>query len=553
MHTILLAYDLLLPEHQKFNTDIISQLKTSDQFTVLEVSSYLHERLRLFSICKYNPRHQQTQVSTRRKLFHFSKDVLKQLLHLKREASTTETLVSLNQLIGSQRIVLLRKMVARMSVQELINLEWNGIRLGEHACVDLSLDCKCTDQDIKNESAEHLLLRLLTFHACALLEALEILVETNTSNAQRFLSTSVYSLDWIAREFVRRNRAEHRFLIPLKLNPPTCRIYQTYCDDLILLRQQQEAIVITKSLLSQSCDYAIFYLQHRLSPSTVHRYSPLSSDLNLLSDLLAKSEEHGNIWTYYTNSPDELVSVNHGYTASKDAQSKMPWIKDAFVTNEEQCLWVVGKLAKASNALLVIRHHPRLQPEQRSPFRSSSYSQLSLVCERIRASYPDNIFILNPTDKINSYELAMLSDRVISFRGTMPLESSLLGIRPIVMAKDQGAMNYWILLHAQAAPLNEAELLYQLTCTSECYQPDELARFLCEFFLLQEEGSISLDAQSSKELLDKSLAFGSSRRIEKTHFSTPEKVGSTDTQEMIGQYLNTVRSILYDSFFKAEK
>jgi predicted glycosyltransferase len=60
--------------------------------------------------------------------------------------------------------------------------------------------------------------------------------------------------------------------------------------------------------------------------------------------------------------------------------------------------------------------------------------------------FPGVVTIIEPWESINSYELAILSDKVISFRGTMPLEVSLLGIRPIVLARDKGIMNYWIQL-----------------------------------------------------------------------------------------------------------
>jgi len=549
MHTILLQYDHFIPEHTKFNALVAEQLDTNHTLAVLDVSSYLREKLSLLAICKYNNRKQQTQVSWRRKAIYLSKFFLKSVLKINRETGSICSQYTLAELVGKKRLGYLRSMIKEMPACHLINLEWNGIKLGKHACVDLSLDCKSIDISFGKNSPQYIILQSLLFHSCALLEALDHIFQFNDPKGLRFISTTVYSLDWIAREYLQSRCAEHRFLIPVSLDHPSCRIYQTYCDDLLLLRKQQEDLVINKALLAKSCDFACSYLEHRLNPRTVHRYSPLSSNLNLLSEILSKLPKLDKIWTYFTNSPDELVSVNHGYFNSVAAKTMMPWAQVSFVTNEEQCLWILGKLAQSSNALLVIRHHPRLQPEQRSPFQSSSFYRLSLVCNQIKDCYPDNIFVVRPEDKINSYELALLSDRVISFRGTMPLEASLFGLRPIVMAKDQGTMNYWILLHAEAAPENEEELIRQLTLTDERYDPQELACFLCEFFLLQGGGAISLDSDSSKILLDEALISGSSRSLDQFSSTASDKIHPDDVLEIVSSYRARIRDIVYDSFF----
>lgn len=549
MKNILLLYDGFLVEHNKFTSSVIKVLGEIETLESIELDSYLKEKLQLLSFCRYDYKRRKTRASRRLIAVGVTKKILKNILLPFHVTKHKNNVNSYRRILGPQRVAYLRSMVSTMSVHELLVLEWCGVHIGKHACVDLSLDCKCTGEDIVSHTPQHLILRSLCFHAILLLEVLERMLQTNASGTLRFISTSVYSLDWIAREFVHCHQAQHRFLIPLKLDPPVCRIYKTYCDDLLRLRKEQSDMIMTSALLSESCDSASSYLEHRLNPRTVHRYSPLSSNPVLLSQILSRLNKLDKIWTYYTNSPDELVSVNHGYYASEISQSEMPWYNDSFVTSEEQCLWVLSELAFACDAVLVIRHHPRLQPEQRSQFQSSSFHSLSLVCNRIRELYPNNIIIIHPNDRINSYELALASDRVISFRGTMPLETSLMGLRPIVMAKDQGAMNYWILLHAEAAPKDKEDLLHQLTVADEQYSPHELARFLCEFFLLQVGGSIPLEAQSSKALLHEALITGSSRGIAASSSSNDHEVGSEDLSSIIERYMTNVQHIVSGAFF----
>jgi hypothetical protein len=262
--------------------------------------------------------------------------------------------------------------------------------------------------------------------------------------------------------------------------------------------------------------------------------------------------EYNQLWSYFTNSPDELISTIHAFNSSDRAKQEIPWRDDAFLTSEEQCLQVLAELAVACNARLVIRHHPRLGPEQRSAFTSTAYPALASHCERLEKQYPGHIKIIQPEAQINSYELALISNHVISFRGTMPLECSLLGIKPIVLAKDQGVMNYWITLHAEDAPHDRRMLLDQLTSGPECYSPQELGRLLCEFFLLNQGGAIPLEDIASSDRLQQSLLSGNSRdSMDDILTGESEPMDSTELIDSVHIYLYKVRDLVSVAFLGA--
>jgi hypothetical protein len=170
-------------------------------------------------------------------------------------------------------------------------------------------------------------------------------------------------------------------------------------------------------------------------------------------------------------------------------------------------------------------------------------------CERLQSLHPGHVQIIPPEAQFNSYELALLSNRVISFRGTMPLECSLLGIKPIVLAKDQGVMNYWITLHAEAAPSDRAMLLAMLTDGDECYSSKELARFLCEFYLLHQGGSIPLEDPGSSALLQRALHSGNSR--DSSDYVADHESRPINSEELVGlvdSYLRKAGDLVAGAF-----
>ena len=447
-----------------------------------------------------------------------------------------------------------REQASSLSLTRLLEVERYGIKLAPHWSVDLSLDCKTLLNDICVGSPQDILLRSLAFHSFLILEALSSFCASSKDESLQFISTSVYSLDWLCREYVLAQGSRHVFVQVLQASSrPSCKVYKSVPEDLFLRRGLQAQFFGGYELLNGAVTYASNYIANRISLSSHHTYSPLDSDLGVMAERLAGplGIQEKPLWVYYTNSPDELVSIAHAYQSS-EMREYIPWIDSGFLRNESEAIMAIVALAHKRGASLVVRQHPRLWCEKRSQFVSSTYGSLSRLLREQQLKFPGVLTIIEPWEHVNSYELAILSDKVISFRGTMPLEVSLLGIKPIVLARNKGIMNYWIQLHAESAPKSMEELELLLSSDfSDGFSMDEMCCFLIQFYLLNQYGTVELARDHcSAKFLSIALERGSSVSHEPAAPSSAVELRAVEqVNQLIEAYFLRVYNNLIDCFF----
>ncbi len=390
--------------------------------------------------------------------------------------------VNIDPLKGAGSI---KNRLMRLSVNELAKFEYRGIQVFRHCAVDMSLDCKIALDSIKKNSLEHCFLIELLLVCCQAIDGIFQFIEAFPDRTVVFISTSVYTLDWVAKEVVEKCEHIHRTLerAPGSTN---YKIYSSQPYDIHRRHLYQENISMNPGFLSKSIIHAKSYLAFRFSDSSSHRYSPLSFDASIYNDILTSFRKSGNgsIWTYFSNSPDELISINHAIQESK-ANDYIPLDLDSWLQDEYQALKHVAECASELRSFLIIRLHPRLAADHRCQLPSSSYEQMMSLALKLREQYPESIYIVEPGFRVNSYELAYLSDKTLSFRGTMPLELALMGLKTIVLAKNLGIMNYRIRSMALSAPSCKADLMLRLKSDSLCYSLQELACFLQEYYVAE--------------------------------------------------------------------
>jgi hypothetical protein len=507
---LLLLWDVHFIAHQNFNKALTSCLSTDAPLSIIYCSDYINKKHSCLSESRFDWIKMQTRHSRRKALLSKIKKLVKAISG-KQERIDIDYLEDANvnaipaeALLERQLRQELCKRIFELGSLEIFELKYRDYPISQHFCVDMSLDCKTTSKTLQDNTPHLRNLRLLAYHSCLMVEVLHRFFEAHPKTHYRLLSTSVYSLNWICRGFALTRGHEHLFLEHIPAPVLGCKVYASYSHDLLLRRQVQAAELYDLDHLVTAIEYAISYLRKRLSPQSSHTYSPLITRTNELSKLGSPlmANPDSALWVYYTNSPDELVSISHDYQCAH-LNSTMPWDDSGVAQDEAAALQLMASIAQQQNALLVIRQHPRLGPEARSSFLSSEYRQLADCCTHLERLYPGVVLSFEPWNLINSYELALLADRVISFRGTMPLEVSLLGLRPLVLALNKGYMNYSIKMHAEAAPRTLEGLKADLESGSSHYSFDEIATFLVQFYLARQDGVIKLtdDSESSNYLM----------------------------------------------------
>lgn len=503
-HNLLLLWDTHFAAHQAFNASLISCLTATQGLSLIYCSDYIGKKHSCLSAVRFDWRRMLTRYSKRKAFINNLKRLVKVVI-VKRRTEAHSYLhaakvkaISAELLVDAHAREALQKQIFERSSEELFQLKHREYSVGRHFCVDMSLDCKSISNHLDHNTPQLHNLRLTAYYSCLMVEALHQFFQAQPEAHYRLLSTSVYSLDWVCRGFALSRGHEHLFLEQIPGLSPGCKVYKSYSHDLVLRRRLQASAVYGSDQLEAAINYALSYLGKRLSNRSAHTYSPLATKTSELSKLahLVSTNPQSALWVYFTNSPDELVSISHDHEYSRVGKL-MPWDESGIVQDEVEALRLTARMAHQLGASLVIRQHPRLGPEARSSFLSSEYHLLADCCKRLEQDYPANVMCFEPWDSVNSYELALLSDRVISFRGTMPLEASLLGLRPLVMAVNKGYMNYAIKLHSDTSPRTLEELQTDLLTSPTCYSPQELASFLIQFYLVRQHGVLAMGVDSS--------------------------------------------------------
>ena len=548
-HNLLLLWDAHYAPHHKFNEALIKSLRADKPLNIIYCSGYINDKHSCLETTHFDWLRMQTLSSRREVLARKIKKSIKQIV--RKECKLEPSFLTLPSIKATPAESLcslefrkdLQRKIFNLRSQELFRLSHRGYPVCEHFCVDMSLDCKSTSKDLKPNTPELHILRLTAYYSALMVEALHEFFQTVPKADYLCLSTSVYSLDWVCRGFALTRGHEHLFVMNVSDGVPRCQVNSSYSHDLVLRRQLQEDEIYYQDFLINAIDYALGYLVTRLSARSAHTYSPLTTQLSELERVgeLINANPKSNLWVYYTNSPDELISISHDHQHSGAAEF-LPWDSSGVVQNEIEALHTISHMAHQHNAMLVIRQHPRLGPEARSSFLSSEYHVLADCCRRLEKMYPKRVLTFEPWSSINSYELALHSDRVVSFRGTMPLEVSLLGIRPLVLAVNKGYMNFAIKLHSERAPRTFEELRKDLTSNPTYYSFQELEAFLVQFYLARRHGVLTLSSDISS-ISDLSLALNESSSISQAGPQAPSCAKDSPPNYYINQALIQSTSI----------
>lgn len=556
---VLLLWDAYYYHHLEFNKLLVSALAENANITILTFPPYYEVKQQILANLIYDRPTEKVRFSRRKALRQRVKHLAKVLLlrwppKVKPSsfASKNCAIVNCLELVSRTKIRDLRKAVRKLSADEIYNLKYRDVHVGEHLIVDMSLDCKSSKMSYAEESIELRNLRHSCLSACIAIEALEILTTLDAFKSSVFLSTSVYTLDWSCKDFLERKKISHFFVESDNVKPGFCKIYKSASDDILNRKHIQNHLVVRPDVVNAARQFSTAYLTKRFGKSSAHTYSPCSTSLQAIDRLASVIVEFPDspLWTYFTNSPDELNSILHDHQYSGLSQ-KMPWAYSGVAQDEYEAISLIAALALEFDAILVIRQHPRLFSEKRSVFVSSEYGQMRNHIESIRNQNPQKIVVVEPFDQINSYELAILSDRVVSFRGTMPLEASLMGFRPIVLAKNKGFCNFHLNIHSSSAPSSIEELRFQLQALSPYYSKEEMSIFATEFFASRSYAAISLiDSRLASTKLCNSISCGTSlpalaKSDERSALGGQISVWSDKEHE---EYFEFVRKLSLESF-----
>ena len=488
---VILSWDLFYQPHFAFNQKLLDSLPESINIVVFSLPSYYANKFALLQNLKYDSDKRVTRVSKKKQYMRFVKLPLERLRgaffrysvykSLKRPNISIVDAASIFSNDGNRALLL---NINRASSLELFSMKLDQVDIGAHLVTDMSLDCKNVSKDLPSGSIELENLRNTTAECITALKALSKIIPNLSGGDTIFVSTSVYSLDWACKQHVEQLGFRHVFIESSVGIKDHCKIYANPSADMLARRTLQ--FQLNQSFLPhvKPKEYALTYLRKRFSASSAHRYSPNSTETDELSQLSRAIllNPESDVWVYFTNSPDELHSAMHDHSFS-GLDAEMPWNDSGVAQDEYEAIEIVGKLAREEKAILVVRQHPRLQSDHRSPFVSSQYDAINDCVLELQAQSSDSVVIFQPSSRVNSYELALWSDRVISFRGTMPLEVSLMGLKPIVLAKKKGFMNYQILLHSESAPDSLGQLRELLKSSSCHYSPEDLQHFVDQFYI----------------------------------------------------------------------
>ncbi len=328
------------------------------------------------------------------------------------------------------------------------------------------------------------------------------------------------------------------------------KVYSTYPDDLYLRRKLQNDIQITNTQAQEAAEYALFYLNHRLKGNTSHTFLPLKGELMPFTKTLAMPKEgKEKTWTYFSSSPAELACIQHAINES-NKRIEFSTTKNGTAQNEEEAVRILAEIAKTNGAILAIRLHPRLRRKIGAKSESSALRSLMKASEYAREIHPTSVKVIGPDELVNSYILCIISDQIISFRGTIPVEANLMGISPIVLAVNKGFANYWIRSHALRAPKTYAELEMLLENPEESVEC--LIKFLIEFWYINRMGELSLCDKESWQKFEQIVE--NPKRYYTNEINELKREGKIlsedEIRSMIDEYIKNCKNIIEKIFFE---
>lgn len=559
--------DLGIKEHATLNANFINSTKRAYKTAVINCTNYLNAAQIIEKTTKnLEDETRMHKVLSGRKILAYFVEITKNNQHIRKAFGKSEGVDNkadhqFTKELGWREQLLNAARVLKTKNHLLSKLTFDGIEIGKHLCIDSSLDLKTaiTGLKYKSNKLEWLYLKIKAFYICDAIAKIKK-ESDKVANKSKILvvSSSVYGMDWAVKDWCNKNHINHIFIEhspQLRAYGQMAKAYISVPQDILNRRELQENKDIKTNEHLEALNYSVSYLEHRLSPESFHRYSPMRMDLNVALKILKHlKDESMELWTYYSNSPDELISIEHAVDAS-GMRGNFQYQKGGIAENEYECISLLAKEAKNNNAILAVRIHPRLGKNKRDSQISPELRLMVECCEKAKKENP-NVLVILPEERVNSYELAIWSDRYFSFRGTMPLELSLAGLKPLVIAKNKSTMNYWFKLHADMAP-NDMKDFYRYISepAPAIYKLDEIRQGTWQFWSIQAKNCISfadeVEAKTIKKFfgdcLDKSAIEPSNGNHKDISVKNQEMAINLQEKEQIRileRYLQKVYMIL---------
>jgi hypothetical protein len=340
-------------------------------------------------------------------------------------------------------------------------------------------------------------------------------------------TSCLYSPDLVLRAFLRRNQI-HTINFDMDVyDRKYVRVMSSRGHDW-LHRSELNALGIAPADAKTVYNFCAEYIDKHILGRSAMNYSPMCTSIESIVRL--REWIISNPIVYYSSSPDEIISLQQ---QAIDAGLNNSFI-DGMAT-EEDGIHHALESANILNRRLVIRLHPRLGKEARSTAVSDRRNSLVGFCDDL-AKNNENVIVVYPEDKVNSYELAFNAFLSLSLRSTIILDLRMLGLHAYLTGSVNGLVN--------SVPIR-AKKLPSLSVLSSAQDNLDLclASDMIEFYNYHRAGKLNLFKGNAKLLVAMAIANHSSHLLLNCTGSSPaDMVANTRMLNLHRGKINDIRT-----------
>ena len=427
---LIVLNDLFIPDHQPTLVALICKLK-SIGFTCkilvnpesIELQNWYTEKDVVF-----DPPH---IASVLKKLHSTVKEEISKLKNDFPELTDIPILTTEHG-IGSEEIYTLCDGIGKLSASEIDTYVYQSIGLGYHTYIDRSLTLKSSLASVESYNVSE-------FTKCTILCSLLVIKSfqhiLEEDGISQVIQSNVYSANISLAEYAKSQCVQSRFIEIDGIDRSYVDFYTNEVSKNHWRRTLMSDTLHNHAQASSFYGYALRYIDARICSNSIFSYSPLYSehmDIPVELQSIIADEDYG---TYFCNSPDEDIAIEVQEKVLTTEASYYPGLP---FKDEISCLESVLKTTLSNKKHLCVRLHPRLGRDRRNPRISSGLKRIMDILDRYKSK---NITVILPEAPVSSYWLALKSSYVVSFRGTMPSECSLFGVKPLVGCSMHGMLN----------------------------------------------------------------------------------------------------------------
>lgn len=341
-------------------------------------------------------------------------------------------IITLWSLINKEDYLELWKVSFETEINNISNLNFNGVNISDCTAIDMSLCIKCRYDRVSSLDLQQQLFLRLTLFGCLLsVKAAEVLhrrIGAGKHDDLRILVPDKYSCYVSASTYF----GNHQILTsifsssPLDYGKMFIR-HLDFSEETIAIYNMQR---ISREYAKPETmfEYTRLYVQNKIINGNTHwSYSFGFRPCNSVIEFIDNYNSEWPTAVYFTSSPDEQNPMRYTSSILELSSGKrceqVVRYKDEFDFLSDLIKYCINNKIK-----LIIRLHPRLGSEARSKSISSHYKIFVDLVETNRAN---SVMLLQPEDKTSSYWLAAISDLTFFFRSSIGIELNLLGIHSV--------------------------------------------------------------------------------------------------------------------------